>query len=111
MEDCDDLIIDFSNKELIKTIKKKFWVEESKMEKIIKQAAEEPTQNYEKEDKERIDLNNVSGHEAYTYEFMLSKIAKEVHGQGISTGSAPFKLIEPKCARTATRSSWVNFGK
>ena len=40
---------------------------------------------------------------------MLKKISDVVQG-GDSLESG-FKLIEPKCARTATKSSWVNFGK
>lgn len=57
----------------------------------------------------RIDLNNVPGHQAFTYEFMLKKISDKVEG-GENVDSN-FKLVEPKCARTATKSSWVNFGK
>ena len=57
----------------------------------------------------QIDLNNVPGHEAFSYEYMLKKISDVVVGQdNVVSG---FKLIEPKCARTATKSSWVNFGK
>ena len=40
---------------------------------------------------------------------MLKRIADQI-GETLS-GKTDFKLHEPKCARTATKSSWVNFGK
>jgi translation initiation factor 2 subunit 2 len=55
----------------------------------------------------RINLNKVEGYEAYEYEFMLNRIIETIGDDGAQQGS--FKLIEPICTRTKTKSTWVNF--
>jgi translation initiation factor 2 subunit 2 len=56
-------------------------------------------------------LNNVEGHTAFEYEFLLKLVSDHVtEKEGGDTGSAStFKLVEPKCGRTKTKSTWVNF--
>ena len=45
---------------------------------------------------------------SFDYEFMLKRIADQVSEPTTKTA---FKLIEPKCAKSSNKSSWVNFGK
>lgn len=75
------------------------------MEKEIKGQATETPKTLEIQ---RADLNKVEGHQPFKYEFMLQRITDTVLEPQAKT---QFKLIEPRCQRTATKSSWVNFGK
>mgnify|MGYP001234603696 CR=1 FL=1 len=45
----------------------------------------------------RCDLNNVEGHEAFTYEFLLTRVADHINTitGGSSDAAGAFKLIEP----------------
>lgn len=93
-----------------RTHKKKVYKVVSKMEKIIESSQNEETEQAdEHKDKDRSDLNKVAGHKTFDYEYMLQRIADSV-GE-TQAGKTDFKLHEPKCARTATKSSWVNFDK
>ena len=107
IEDCDFLIIDFSQET---NEKKTVWNIESRMEKVISDIIKVIPQKKTTDDavNKQIDLINVSGHQPFNYEFMLKRIADQISEPSTKTA---FKLIEPKCARTATKSSWVNFGK
>ena len=58
----------------------------------------------------RIDLNQAEGHESFQYEFLLNRITEIIQQNSDETGSqATFKLIEPKCSRSKTKSTWNNF--
>jgi hypothetical protein len=54
----------------------------------------------------------VEGHEAFTYQTLLDRIVsiiKEKKGVNFEE-SDTIRLTEPKCARTKTKSTWINFG-
>lgn len=56
-------------------------------------------------------MNTAEGHEPFEYQFLLSRIVdqiKAVHGESMGS-SGTFKLIEPQCSRTKTKSTWNNF--
>lgn len=59
----------------------------------------------------RVNLNKVDGHEEFQYEFLLNRITehlKTISGNETES-SGSFKLIEPICTRTKTKSTWANF--
>tara|TARA_B110000503_G_C6950956_1_gene330991 strand:- start:54 stop:485 length:432 start_codon:yes stop_codon:yes gene_type:complete len=61
--------------------------------------------------KVRLNLNNVEGCDTYSYEFMLSRVVDIVKAHQAEGGaSAAFKLIDPQCLRSRTKSTWCNFG-
>jgi len=65
------------------------------------------------EAKVRTDLNVVEGHENYQYEFLLKRIQdtiKQKQGEQVDTGSGS-TLINPKCAKSKTKSMWTNFAE
>ena len=85
------------------------WSVESTMEKVISDFNRVNPKKTEEDDTiKQIDLQNVASHQPFDYEFMLKRISDSIDQPQTKT---QFKLIEPKCARTATKSSWVNFGK
>jgi len=54
----------------------------------------------------RVDLNNVEGHTAFTYEVLLQQITQELKASGSGGASGgTFKLVEPACSRTKTKST------
>ena len=93
-------LFDFS----VLTIKKKKAKKISKFEKAANDNAdaEEDAKMKKKKKatatkKDRSNLNDVEGCEAYTYQFMLKRvvdIVKAQHAEGVA-GSSAFKLIEP----------------
>ena len=113
VEDAEEEIIDFGEK------KKK---SKKKGVSLLDEAAKEATIDEEKEEKEkkkknkskaatRLNLNEVDGHEPFTYEFLLNRIAETIQAinGGEASSSSTFRLLDPQCARSRTKSTWVNF--
>jgi hypothetical protein len=73
LENWDELIIDFSDPDVIRDLKKATFGELSKMEKLISEIIKPTTIEKPDADKTltRVDLNNVTGHDAFKYENLL----------------------------------------
>ena len=111
-EQNDDLIIDFTAEKKKKKAKKekksKFDDAAGEEEEVQKTKTKEPVQIPSK----RIDLNKVEGHESFDYKFLLGLITETIKKSSSSKeegASGHYKLIEPQCSRTKTKSTWINF--
>ena len=109
VDEVDDLA-DFTQDKKKKKSKKE---KASKFDDVAGEAEEEKADKKAKVEipSTRVNLNTVEGHEPFEYEFLLTRIAdhiKSISGEDGASGSS-FKLFEPVCTRTKTKSTWVNF--
>ncbi len=91
---------------------KKRVAKESKLEKAGANAKQTKKKKRDvAEQKVRINLNAVEGHEAFTYESMIKRIQDEIKQKqgGDAHAKESFKPLDVHSVRAARKSTWVNF--